>query len=98
MTSYPASFRHSINRQVQITRAFAALVLCVLIETAAAQQVATLRVFAVTPLSSHSVQVFVTVHDPEGRRIEGLGAANFAGLIGSERVSVDSVARVEYNT
>lgn len=64
-------------------------------DSALAQQITSVRVLEVRPAGSGMVQVFASVHNAEGRHIEGLGTANFVATVGAEHAAADSVGRIE---
>jgi len=54
------------------------------------------QVLRVQPVDAGTLHVFATVHDSGGRRIDGLGAANFTASIGRGRVAAAAADRVDY--
>src|SRR5690242_19150729 len=62
------------------------LLLCSMFSSAVGQDLAAVRVLEVRPAAAGAFHVFASVQDNEGRRVDGLGAANFSGMIGPERI------------
>ena len=59
------------------------------------QQVANVRVIEARQAASGGWELLVNVSDATGRRIDGLGPANFTGTLAGQRVIPDSVERVD---
>jgi VWFA-related protein len=71
------------------------LLLLAFMESAGGQQIASLRVIDVQPANAGAVHILAMVSDAGGRRVDGLGTANFSATVGNQRLLPDSVERVD---